>query len=618
MQMETVPPAACVPRGEKRREMCERPIGMVRVARFLVVWLLAVCAGCAMGQGGAAGYGQNAPAGGRSFGGGMGGGGFEGSPEKPAPKPDDDETPNLWKSKTAILTPGDRVEIKFVLKKGETLLASATSDAFDPALSVSDEKGKELVKNDDRVEGDQSPFLIFRAAGAGTYVLKVLSYRSVSGGKFAAKWRTFVAFDAGSGSQTHTLDANLNEPGRTVFRIAGKKNRIYDLRSIIGISQGAETWGGNITRIIGPTGVPLSDYTALPTPDRTPVFLALADGDYYAEYATNPAASQIRTDYRELSAGAVKATDSQSLSFESGELKVLEFPVKPNLIVRTTLAGSIEQSFSAPDAENEQESFPIAPDQSYATNRAYTYFRVNLDSDADVVRIFHGDGVARLVLRCPGDGRKITVKNAESLPDWTQGDTKGSIEIGESRLFLVKSSKSELMRVAAGASHFQPRLDIFRLNGELANSLCDRRTHKAGDDLYFPVQDTFVIRMSCDGQGGSGDYEMSRASLQPSAYRLGGVETLKLDGSNFGLYSANLEKGKRYLLTIDYDPANPTRVDLLDDEGQFLNSQSIEFEHAQQHYFVPTRSGRHRLWLRGAPGTRKFKLELHIAPSVGG
>src|ERR1019366_8425082 len=104
-------------------------------------------------------------------------------------RPEDEE--GIWETRTAVLTPGDRVEYKFKLQKGETLLASATSDSFDPALSVVDIKGAELAKNDDREEGDQSPFLICRVPEAGTYILKVLSYRSVSGGKFTVKFRSF-------------------------------------------------------------------------------------------------------------------------------------------------------------------------------------------------------------------------------------------------------------------------------------------------------------------------------------------------------------------------------------------------------------------------------------------
>ena len=58
--------------------------------------------------------------------------------------------------------------------------------------------------------------------------------------------------------------------------------------------------------------------------------------------------------------------------------------------------------------------------------------------------------------------------------------------------------------------------------------------------------------------------------------------------------------------------------DLLDEDGQFLVSQGVTFDKVEVQYFVPTRSGLHRLWLRGAPGTRHFRFGLHVPPVIGG
>ena len=92
---------------------------------------------------------------------------------------------------------------------------------------------------------------------------------------------------------------------------------------------------------------------------------------------------------------------------------------------------------------------------------------------------------------------------------------------------------------------------------------------------------------------------------------------MKLDGVNFGLYSMDLVAGKRYELMTD-QPNYFLRVDLLDDDGQFLVSQTINFDSVGMQYFVPTKSGRHRLWLRGFPGVRHFKFSQHVAPTLGG
>jgi hypothetical protein len=116
---------------------------------------------------------------------------------------EDEEAPGLWTNRSAILTPGDRVEFKLKVKKGDTIFAGVTSDAFDPALSLVNAKGDVIAKNDDRVDGDQSPFLACRFPEAGEYTLKVLSYHSVSGGMFNLKMRTFSSTDVALGSADH-------------------------------------------------------------------------------------------------------------------------------------------------------------------------------------------------------------------------------------------------------------------------------------------------------------------------------------------------------------------------------------------------------------------------------
>ena len=212
---------------------------------------------------------------------------------------------------------------------------------------------------------------------------------------------------------------------------------------------------------------------------------------------------------------------------------------------------------------------------------------------------------------------KVVIRNSESLPSWDPAKTiDGVLDIGEAKLFLINSTKSELMRVFASASHFLPRLDIFELDGSIANSLFDRSTRTATDDLYFPDPKPFIVRLSCEGNGGSGEYKMKREELTTTPYRLGSVQSIKLDGDNFGLYSVDLEAGKRYELMTDHTELW-LRADLLDDDGQFLSSNAMTFQTVIVQYFTPTRSGRHRLWLRGTPGVRNFKLSLHKDPVLG-
>lgn len=536
--------------------------------------------------------------------------------ERWSDRPEEEPVQDLWQKRSAILTPGDRVEYKFKLREGETLLGGVTSDAFDPALSVVDEAGKELAKNDDREEGDQSPFIVFRAPAAATYTLKVLSFHSVAGGKFELSYRMFLAMDSPVGDQKEERPAltDNDRRDRVAFRLQAKKGTLYDLRDT------TEHIGRNISylglvRLLGPTGVSKNDFKLIPVPGSSTVFEALADGDYYVEYSAGEG-KEFHTGFRVVQKVGVKDTCDESFDFAPGEIKIIEFPVTRDQIIRTTMSGQFQYQMSAPSDPTNQEN--MANGEAFGSDAAWTWFAPNIDEPNDIVRIFHEGGTASVAIRSiSGKQEKITLKNAESLPVWDpEKEIKSPLKIGDSQLMLIKSTKSELMRVHVAADHFVPRLDIFRMNGELANSMSDRKNLTAGDDLYFPDPGLFVVRITCDGFGGSGDLSMKRQALTATPYTLGTPQTMKLEGGNFGLYSVNLQEGKRYELITD-EPGRALRTDLLDEDGQFLVSQAIYLDGVEVQYFVPTRSGVHRLWLRGAPGTRHFKFELNVPPKIG-
>ncbi len=590
---------------------------MGSLGRLPLILLLASLFTFSFAQRSAGGYGQGGGMGGGRMSGGQGGGNFPtaGEMDSMTRRPEDDNSQSIWETRTAILTPGDKVEFKLNMEAGETLMAAATSDAFDPALAIEDSKGKTLTKNDDRAEGDQSPFVTFRFTESGAYVLKVLSFHSVSGGKFTVKIRRFHALEMAVGSTNivnqHPSESEANS--RIVMRLQAKKDKIYDLRIAEAVGSTFRRGLGMLS-ITGPTGVGVNDFLAVPAPTLMTVFQALSDGDFYIEFDTQPS-KDYHTDIRELSVVTMSTKEEKSVNMTRDDLVVFDFPVVDQQIVHTTLKGTDTQyQMSGPAGATSRIT---GSDLSYGNTRSWTWFKGNVDSEADIVRVFHGKGTVRIALRMVGSApQQITLTNSENVPEWVAGkEFSGSINIGDSRLFLIKSTRSELMRVFASASHFLPRLDIFQLNGELVNSLENRVTHIATDDLYFPDEGTFLVRLTCDGNGGAGEFKMRREALAPSDYKLATSQTMKLDGENFGLFSVILESGKRYQLMTD-QPSHYLRADLLDDEGHFLNSQQIIFDKVELQYFTPSHAGHYRLWLRGAPGTRRFRFELHVPPEI--
>lgn len=592
--------------------------------RALAVLLCLAAVAFVRAQGSAGGYGQGGGYSG-SFGGGLGGGGaggrFGDATNVPESHPEDDAADGgrLYETRTAILTSGDRVEYKLKVEKGETLFAGATSDAFDPALAVEDPSGKTLAKNDDREEGDQAPFIAFRFPEAGTYTLKVLSYKQASGGKFTLKMRTFVASDAPLGRSVHDFPDLRDDAQRVEIRISAKRGEVYDLR---------ETYlpsppGGlpSFVRIVGSSGVEHVDFVRVATADGSPVFEAKTDGDYYVEYASY-GPTRFATDLRLVPVLKTTADGEVKVELAPGDLMLAEFSVAARDVVRTTIDGPGAYRLTAPYAPPDRVVNPGngAADPAWGFGAAWVWFSFDRDSQRDVVRVYRAAGTARVAVRSYAQTRStITLRNSTTLPEWKPGRTiKGRLEVGEVRLYRLRSASAELMCVAANSPTFKPRLDIFRLNGELANTLPVQAKHTAADDLYFPKEDDFLVRLSCDGYGGSGEFTLRRDTPPAVPLKLGATTALTLDGTDFSLYAVDLEAGKRYQLTTDEPEGTALRADLLDEDGTFLRSQAIRFDKVTVQYFVPNRSGRHRLWLRGAAGVRRFRLEPSVAPTLGG
>jgi len=564
----------------------------------LVAVLGIVVAGAtAWGQGSAAGAGFG---GGRTAGGfGGGGGGFGGTNgdalSNDNTRPETFIQTGRWVTKSAILTPGDRVEYKLTLEKGEVLLASSRSDAFDSALSI-ERNGAVLLKNDDRNEGDQSPFLNFRAPEKGEYTLKVLSYRSVSGGQFSVSFLQLSPAEATLGAQKLiTLPANPNPDGNSVIRLTLEKGKCYDLA-------GFEPYVGlEPTFVLGPSGVASKDFERIP--GNNLLIESRVSGDFLLGYYVQLNREQ-KSSYRVFPKLTQPAVGTTNLTLPPGECALVEISVTPNALIRSTVTGQGYMQY--PSIGGQSEGYESTHRESNG-QAPWSWYRTNVDSAADVVRVFRTAATFRLVFRSVSlQPSSITLTNTDQIPEWKPSvPIDQPLKIGDAPVFLYRSTAGELVRITAQAQAFLPRLEIFRLNGELANALTNRAQTTVTDDLYFPEAGAYLIRFSCVGNGGSGSFSLKRDPLLAEPYNLGKLATATIGGPSLALYSVNLEAGKRYEF-IEEGPSTRVNVDLLDEGGQFLTCQTVGLSQVTIRYFVATRSGPHRLWLRGTPGKNRF------------
>lgn len=585
------------------------------------LWLLLPTA---LGQGSAQGYGQGGSMGGMGggMGGGMmgGGGGMadrisDGDNDSQAKRKVDVSDRNLWQEKSAILTPGDRVEFKFRLEPGQTLLCGVETDSFDAALSLVDEKGTEIGKNDDRAEGEQSPFLIFHSKKGETLTLKVLSFRSAAGGRFTLRSRLATTINLATMSGTAELVPNPNQP--MLVRLEAKKGRYYDFSKLEGMRADLnprERYLLQPTRVIGPSGLDGEDGQIVAQNLGGRTIISEVDGPIYVEI-TNPFSTKVEWSVHEVETKTVTKEGDLTLPMPDDRIHVLEFPVVAREFVRTKFSGN--------PGFNVQWDYPFKGRTAYADEgisavRGATIFMPSLGNNRDVIQLFHGEGTVKLFLRsyirAP---MEMKISNTQKLPVWEEGkEFKADLAIGESKFFLVKSTKSELMRIALQAKGFAPQLDIFSLTGDRLNSMNNRTNLRVADDLYYPAADTFLVRINCLGFGGSGSYTLERSTLTGAEYKLGGVAEAVINEKRFGLFEVELESQKWYEFRHDTSGKAGVQVDLLDGEGNFLRSIDIQLDKMNRRFFRTNVAGKHRLWIRGPFGSYPFKIVPYVGPSL--
>lgn len=611
----------------------------MRGFRQVVAVFLGLCAlaAPAFGQYSASNYGQNAS-------GGMGGGGnrfvgllngvrpqndyltnraqmkaeaFRQMRDSAKDRPDDETNQGLWQEKAATL--GDRYDLKFELKKGETLLASARSDAFAPALRISTASGTALMTNNGRSDEDQTPFVSFRAPEAGTYFLTVLNLRSSGGGAFVVRYRRFISLPLAVGKNRFTELSPQTGPfgQRLVLHVSAKKGVTYDLFGTR--SNRSVSFEGTIT---GPTGVAKNDFEKLTDPSGACVFRAKTEGDFYIDdnfYGGDRRSQEfVEQELHEVTYVDAKEDGDLKLDFGPTELKIVRMAVRKDQVVRTSLSQNnwVNGNFAAPDALGEAWTpIDLNLEQPVQTGVDSFWLRPNLDHPRDVIHVFQEDGYALWALRSfNGQPESGSFSASTKIPEWNQAEPISSdLKIGCSEIRILRAKPSEIMKVYASAKGFVPQLQIFYPSGQLANTLSNRKNRNCADDLYFPEAGFFIVRFSCLADSGSGSFEMKRDTPSAEAFTLGSDKRFEFTGQNFGLYEVLLEAGKRYEFLAD----QYVQVDLIDDEGQFLQSQRISFDGVVVDYFTPNKTGKHRLWLRSIPTTVHFKLGRNVPPKIG-
>ena len=593
------------------------------VFRGIFVVVVASFGALVFGQGGQGGGGFGG--GGGNFGGspgGAGGGSYQGrmngdtetGPGRvifPGKRNDTGEL-NSWTSKNIILTPGDKVEWKFTAKKGQVLFATATSDAFDPALAIVDSKDKVLTENDDQYEGEQTPYVSYVVQQDGDYKLLVRNYRSTSGGQFTlyTKFAPCLTVVPGNNLLETTIEEVNTSTGFYVSLLA-EKGKFYGILRSPSIFKEANA-EGYFVRLIGPSGVSDLDFKEFKSNDSDTVFEAKQTGNYLVQYS-------IRT---------MKRDKPPTLGFSVSEIKVQKFgpedEVRINLLpgqqrifqMETKKGTALYSKVTFDDGMANTLSFDakIGTKKNYYNGVGYQWIPKTSSNPSEGFRYFGSEGTLNYVvcnfLDKPGT---LVMQNGAKIPELNSLTTVSDhLGIGEARFFWLSGSKLDMQHIVASSKQMELTMDF--IDYDLFPSHFENVSSHAPDALFnYDKAKRFLVILTSAGRGGSGDYSLHFDKILPNKITMGANTLITKSSSGMSVFEATLEKDVYYEMVIK---APEGYAQIADPDGMPVNSGVSPYDNIKVYRFKSVKAGVHRITFSPSQVGGKFRFDKAVIPTI--
>ncbi|MBS1708054.1 MAG: hypothetical protein JSS65_04950 [Armatimonadetes bacterium] len=539
---------------------------------FVVV---AVCVGSlALAQGGGGGFGGGLG----GFQGGQGGRGGQDGTARNGQRLDEQIAQYLsGPEHEHILTPGDFTDWPLKLEEGQVVIAEASSIAFDPALEVVDSKGKVLASNDDRYPGDQRPLLLWRCPAKGEYSLHGRCFRDKSGGQYKLRFEVFDTVDAPVGQ---VVEKKLATEHPVLVRVPLKRGQIVE--GIDLPQDGQDRFHLRFYDVISPCGLPDLDLlrTFQPTLGDTSL-LAVADGDYYFLGNTVPTKGTIKIQVVEHKPMAVKPESrAKTVAPSKAPVDIWTFTAKAGeyLQVRTPELAPYSQSTIEPQPEMPEAPkkaddwsafYPEVPDPKKDRSPAFysirgrardvrlTNFKVNKDTTFWVVTRPQRQGEINYSLQI--------VPLAKPLPD--ANATRGQLRIGDADFWSFEGQVGDVVVLETQCKDFYSMARLVDSDSrELAKMVSPIDGDRASTTVILRKTGINLLEVSSPGEGGGGEYAVTRKLVPPQVFDVSKPAAGELDGNKVQVWKFVAKPGEPLL--VKWDISNPAvRLRALDEAG---------------------------------------------------
>lgn len=521
-----------------------------------------------------------------------------------------------------ILTPGEYSEWPLTMKEGQVVIAEARSDAFDPALEVVDGKGNVLATNDDRYPGDQRPLLLWRCEKAGSYSLRGRCFRDKAGGQFFLKSVVYDSMDV----KSEPTEREVSGDSRTLLRIPMKRGEIEQ------VITGGETerhYYVTLNSRISPIGLPQVDLAqGRLEAVADGCLLAPVDGDYYVLATVSGGrpkgllrARTRRIDPMKLAAGP------QNAKSNTGGPVLWSIPAKNQEMIRATvdldpgrqLVVVEEPDLSKYDLKTAETNpfFPqIRKEDAPEPVAAFSTLPGRARDERVVVLVAQRDAKLWFAADARVNRKECSLQIEEASRPFASGTVSEKLKIGNIDYWAFDAKVGDVLRLSATSTGFAEQVVLRGPElGEMWSAWSVQDKEALTQNFVIPRPGRYLVAVSCLGDGGSGDYTLTRTTFSAREFKKGTPATGVIEGEQVQVWKFTATYDDPVLL--HFHRTGPAfSISVYDDKGarSGIPLSSVGKDHSYGVLKTEEQSRTYVLVFVSTTGKSQYTLELLDLP----
>lgn len=519
---------------------------------------------------------------GGAAGGGFGGGGFQGGNIN---KGFEGEVQSF----NHILTPGDRGEWPIGAKKGDVVIIKASSDVFDAALEMVDEKDKVIAQNDDIEDGNQAAQILVRFPADGKYRALVKGYKSAAGGKYTMEIRRLKSLDM---DFDKPLQANFPESGSFLLRIPEAKGGT--------VAFSIFTKSYTQIALFKANGVSVDLSSEVNNGCRQAVFESTKEGDSYIWFR---AFSQ-KTAFKAIaSIGKVSPitinNDGVKSILGTGKLAIYELDVKSGDTFDVPQLPSnlrLEQEEIKTTGDNDDGTPALVQltsekhnDKYFARKKSKIRFSVSSFEEKDLPY--------NLVVK----GAAASWPAKEKLTD--------SIGIGQTKLYSFDAKLGEIVKFKGQAQTFDMVFELYDPEGRRVGYNDDDEDLNPSSLIPIGKSGVYTVVISSLGNGGGGTFSLSKEIIPVVALAKDKWITSETKSDSPSRWHIILKKDELYMIRLKSSLFQPQLSVNLPNGDYFPLPAYVQSAKEFILTFRAPVEGEYTLTVRSADGEGKYEIK---------